>query len=46
LRHVVTVLELDEAPVGQLQNLDAASYRQRRGVLRVARQAGWEETTR
>jgi DNA polymerase-3 subunit epsilon len=46
LRHVVAVLELDEAPVGQLQNLDAASYRQRRGVLRVARQAGWEETTR
>ncbi|MEX1045752.1 MAG: exonuclease domain-containing protein [Chthoniobacterales bacterium] len=45
LRHVVAVLELGEVPVGQLQSLDAAAYRQRRGVLRVARQAGWAGTT-
>lgn len=43
LRHVVEVLELHDAPVGQLRNFDAASYRRRRGLRRVARQAGWEE---
>ena len=42
LRHVVTVLDLGDARVGQLRNADAASYHRRRGVQRVARQAGWE----
>jgi DNA polymerase III subunit epsilon len=42
LRHVVETLGLHEARVGQLQNFDAASYRQRRGILRQARQAGWQ----
>jgi DNA polymerase-3 subunit epsilon len=44
LRHVVTVLDWGDAPVGQLRDFDAAAYRRRRGVLRVARQAGWEGT--
>jgi DNA polymerase-3 subunit epsilon len=41
LRHVVEALDLAGARVGQLQNVDAAAYRRRRGVLRVAREAGW-----
>jgi DNA polymerase-3 subunit epsilon len=42
LRHVVEVLDLGGARVGQLQNVDAAAYRRRRGVLRAAREAGWD----
>jgi len=41
LRHVVEALDLAGARVGQLQNVDASAYRRRRGVLRVAREAGW-----
>jgi len=46
LRHVVGAMELSNAPVGQLSNFDTSSYHQRRGVLRVARKAGWDRPTR
>jgi len=41
LRHLVATLDLGEAPVGQLQNLDQRAYLEHRGLLRAARQAGW-----
>jgi DNA polymerase III subunit epsilon len=41
LRHVIAELGLAEARVGQLQNFDAAAYRQHRGLRRAARAAGW-----
>lgn len=44
LRHVVGALDLDNAPAGQLLNFDTTSYHRRRGVLRVARDAGWERS--
>ena len=41
LRHVVKVLDLGGARVGQLRDADAASYHRHRGWQRVARGAGW-----
>jgi DNA polymerase-3 subunit epsilon len=43
LQHVVSVLDLGSARVGQLQNLDAEIYRRRRSALGVARSAGWRD---
>jgi len=44
LRHVVAGLGLESAPAGQLLSFDTSSYHRRRGVLRVARGAGWERS--
>lgn len=41
LRRVIADLGLGTMHVGQLLNFDAAAYRARRNLLRVARSAGW-----
>ncbi len=42
LRHLVAELDLWDASVGQLRNLDASKYHRHRALARFARGAGWD----